>query len=1341
MSICNVKENFKEFESKYKKILLSAKKTDGSTLNDAEKDKYILQEWKKVSSKYMSNEEINMMNYLKEVNPDGLLISYNNSNKQDEITIVGVKADSGIVTVYGKDKEYTFKTGSKKSNTTKSGNYVIAEAMDNINRQILGSQETEMNTKQLEDFYYDKDATLSNTENIIKVLNEIDSKDPEYDKDWTENLNRIINKTINIAKFIKDSNIKLKAQSILKAVNGTYNETTGEIIINVEQEGTTGSELRNELSMSHTEVYGHELVHAALDGIFNSNISEFHQYKNRLRKMYEKARKATEGSKGDIFLDKNTIYTDLAKKEADKRWNYIFGKDQDINTGIKEFTAHIMTNKEFATAMEEIVSRTKIKKEKDETILNTINRIFYNFLDNIAGLVKREKNDESIRVTSTKIIWNMMKANQKQVDKHIGNQKRTISEKSIQSFDKGMNKLDETLREPVEKILTTVIGDARNNKGVSVKGLEVFNDIIKKEDLQNKNDKRITKWYKLLKISKKLRQAGLESEEVSKLYGSLLREMNYFEDGLIRDFLQDFATKDSLGNDISDSILKLTHEVDGLREKTYEQVKEDIYSWFKNINIKDKNNKAMDEALDDVILRNDIQALDINADELEELLNGNKLKEEINKSISDIKKDLNKKTGNRGPTIKSIVIDSQLLSNYMTRGTGQITNPGNIARGFGLDTSVGYDEKVEYYNKLALKIDRLVSLYNLQETSSESKAKIEELIELDKDGVNSFIKYSKGKAQQSKKEMELEPWNEIKGYVNETFDRDIEIKIEPMINRKELEEKGYKFKEFTQKSIGDIDSTPYGIFISEYGVIEKRVNGAIGIQDTKNRGITLRDKVGIKYENSSAHIKVKEFKKAMANANKVYNGLGKKDMIMYPIYDKHGTIINYRYTMSREKKIEYLKMKTRGSENIAKTFGIMSLAKKTEEHNFNMIDRIFEDYDKNYLKDPKAYQNIKGDVAEKESWLPNKKRSVIEKIRHEKDIEYEELWAVLPKSTRRYAEYKFGRNEIIVRRDMIKSLFGYRTFSLADAKIAKGLSIKQRTQIRKYERYWQDAMQIAKSNIVIKTFDVFLGNIWSNTKILMYLGMNPYRAVGYLSRAREDLKIYERDLKEKNQLQRLKASGENGLDRRINDLDKLLKENPMHVLIDAGLYQSIVEDVNTTDESNRIVRILNQQTDKLPVGINEILQHIFITEKTKPYQAMLKATQVSDLWFRYAQYYDSVENKGHSSKQALRDVTDNYINYEDPLNMMVNYGDKMGPFMFVTYFTRIQRVVKKIAKSNPGRLGTDILLQALVTGDNDDINDQFILDKGLSTYDPMKVFSALREIISPSGLEWIGVAR
>ena len=287
------------------------------------------------------------------------------------------------------------------------------------------------------------------------------------------------------------------------------------------------------------------------------------------------------------------------------------------------------------------------------------------------------------------------------------------------------------------------------------------------------------------------------------------------------------------------------------------------------------------------------------------------------------------------------------------------------------------------------------------------------------------------------------------------------------------------------------------------------------------------------------------------------------------------------------------------------------------------------------------------------------------------------------------------------------------------------------------EKGWQDLMQIAKSNIVIKTPEVMVDNILSNAKILFYLGVNPIKGTKLMVLAFKELKRYKEDVREIRELQRRVLAGEQGLTRRISELKREIEGNTVRPIIKAGLFQSIVEDVNTQDDSNQVAHwAKNKVNEWIPnETANTVLQYTYLSSKTKVYQAMLSATQMGDFIFRYTQYHDAINNKGKSAAEALRGATDNYVNYDAPMSPLVHYLDRMGPAAFVKYFTRIQHVLVKFSRTHPLRVATD-MTQEFFLGDSPDIFDAGLLERGLlAPYNPFKVWDHLMQVVTPPGGE------
>jgi len=98
---------------------------------------------------------------------------------------------------------------------------------------------------------------------------------------------------------------------------------------------------------------------------------------------------------------------------------------------------------------------------------------------------------------------------------------------------------------------------------------------------------------------------------------------------------------------------------------------------------------------------------------------------------------------------------------------------------------------------------------------------------------------------------------------------------------------------------------------------------------------------------------------------------------------------------------------------------------------------------------------------------------------------------------------------------------------------------------------------------------------------------------------------------------------------------------------------------------------------------------------TRVYQGLRRLTQVSDFVARYALYQHLTNRKVDpmSKEDAIFEASDSFVNYDIPMYKGVQYLDDMGVLMFMKYFLRIQRVLFKAFKNNPGRVIGTIALQ------------------------------------------------
>ena len=1257
-------------------------------------------------------------------------------------------------------------------------------------RTNVGSSDTDPDTEITDDefseLYENTDGTMSKAARVNETLIALDKKNKgdNFNQEHSDYLTSTLNTIINTVRDLQESGVKIskgvleKLEQDNQGAYGHYNPNTGNIELNTDTQGP-GAEFRTKFSMTNQEVYVHELTHAAMDFLFDENNAELTKNPDviamtaNLKEVYAKAMK--ESTWKTLLPEGN--YTKYEEAQAKEKWDYVFANKK--GHGLHEFMAGIMTNQMFREGMESIPALNTEKVKGGETTIEKLRKMFSNLLEKIFGYAVN-KRDNSITKEGARLITAIMRANHNSVENTAWQRAIKTANESIEkvqgnidvaeasvkkltdpfigaldsvksSIKNDSQLLDKETITAMKKLVTEIEGllkDTYNPSSNKSRLVQILQSTFKAAKALTQFVRAMPKIYKLRQLTAGTKRSREVSAKFAKTMNDLLTSIGLYEDGMVRGIARDFMDNPGIYNMLADTILKLTHSVDGMRQNAYEGVLQDLKEGFDSVNINnDTLNLKHNEALTEVVLRTDIQSLDVDAEGLLELLSN---PAEVKAKIAELKKGLTKEQ----------VLDAKSLASYMVTGQGTASNAENISSSFG------QEKATESTPEIVKQIDQLVSYMALDITNADTKENLRAFIagetyteysgtlwskakkaagiiekagneEKYKEdvlkGVNTFIDRAKGLQEASKQELRANPHNRIKGYVKETYNTDYTLEFHPMEDKERLEREGYKFIRESKKLRGS--TTTYGMFISNRPEI-KRANGALGLQDKKSRGFTLNDVIARESAESDAQWDAAKRRKAFeALFNSTLEDYRKdpSSVDMQPMYNDKGQIVNFRTTMSIADKKEFLDMETRGTQNLARSYSTMGTAAATAKNNRDVVDMLFKDYQDNY-NDSSADRYV---TIEPKSLNAGDYGVIATSMDKKEALEMERFWARLPSDTKAYARKKFGSNKIVIRKELLTIAFGEDNYSLTEAKLLKGLSPRNKAILAKMEGIWQDMMQIAKSNIVIKTPEVLFGNLVSNFKILLYLGVNPVHGTKLMVAGARDLKRYENNRRELGSLKRDKLGGKPVNEARIKELEDELDTNSVAPLLDAGLYQSIVEDVNTAGELNRTATWFDEKVDKYVTNetANTAIQYLFLTQKTKPYQQLLKATQVSDFYFRYAQYYDAINNKGHSKERAMRDAIDNYINYEVPLEKHIRYGDAMGTWFFVKYFVKAQRVIKKIAKEHPLRMGADILLQQFITGDTADIQDSSILDKGLRTYNPFKLPDRIMEVIYPAGLE------
>ena len=352
----------------------------------------------------------------------------------------------------------------------------------------------------------------------------------------------------------------------------------------------------------------------------------------------------------------------------------------------------------------------------------------------------------------------------------------------------------------------------------------------------------------------------------------------------------------------------------------------------------------------------------------------------------------------------------------------------------------------------------------------------------------------------------------------------------------------------------------------------------------------------------------------------------------------------------------------------------------------------------------------------------------------------------------------FGADAIYIRTSMLKTVFGYKQWSVTDLRDkAGGLGTTYRTllklfgvvslnkvndhNIRKIENLWQEVIGLAKDSIVVKSVDVLAGNIMSNTMLLWAKGVPFADIIKHSHTAIVGSRTYNKDKQELDNLKREYSYDptRKHLPAQMAKIAERMARNPVAELINAGVYQSIMEDVEAFNlpetYATPLEKLVSPVTGKLGSKINPKVKQageIFLLKHdTQAYQILRDVTQLSDFTARYVLHQHNLNVKKMSREDSVHNIVKTFINYDIPTHEGLDYANRMGLAMFTKYFLRVQQIAVALAFENPSRVLV-LALGQLLFGPVSNIMNSSVLEQGMLSHfqNPLGVPLGSSEMIS-----------
>jgi len=647
-----------------------------------------------------------------------------------------------------------------------------------------------------------------------------------------------------------------------------------------------------------------------------------------------------------------------------------------------------------------------------------------------------------------------------------------------------------------------------------------------------------------------------------------------------------------------------------------------------------------------------------------------------------------------------------MIEGHVTRAN-QMTNVSNIVRQLGLRE--GMRNEVANTTQITEILEQLTTLYALNKVDAGTKQLVADIMvhENSRDTNMNGWESTLGLAQHFKQSA-LEnlfsgnPTQMWKGYVYEVFDQEITIEAAPDTKEAEEEMARRGFTRIKKLERSKFDENPNKMVLYKskgLGTYSKSIMSLTGMQ---KRGTGMFESM---FSGSTLGSR-RTAAKAHANFNIAHHDMTElaelqtrrpdatvDDILMLPVVNDVGEIVDYRYVMSEADKKEHLKKRDMIDEVLPRMFASIEDRRNTQVINREVVDLLHKEYLADRLNPDVRFVAVGKDVPSQEG---------------------RDLYNLMPKDTQIAITEVFGADIMYLRDDTVNLIMGFRKMSFANNRWLGPTA----PAIRLGEKIWGELISWNRFRIAVLNPVVVTGNLVSNIAILLSEGIPAQYIWEESKQAILGMRKYQRDLRERNELELTIATRVvNNQSTRREDallarLDAGLAGNPVRELVEEGMFTSIVEEFGADENSTRR-KLVTKVVDKAGkfVGIQgtvKVMQEAFMVPGSETAQMALQATQYGDFVGRFIKYKWDTDVKKRDKQEAIHEALSTFIYYNIPQNRILQYMNDNGLFMFTKFFFRIQHVTARIFRRNP--------VQASLVFGAQQLTGNAILDENTANY-------------------------
>lgn len=686
----------------------------------------------------------------------------------------------------------------------------------------------------------------------------------------------------------------------------------------------------------------------------------------------------------------------------------------------------------------------------------------------------------------------------------------------------------------------------------------------------------------------------------------------------------------------------------------------------------------------------------------------------------------------RQPNGQYYVNQAENLGYFMVHMVGKYEHVVKNAHAIAQLAGTNHKVPAGDLSQVTQQIDLLASLYAQEFADRSEQRRVEALLQAELDpadidnpetSIAAVLHTLRELKQRSLTELfHGNPMQTQKGYVRETFDPHVEIVVADDKDGADLLKLGYvKGEQVTQDpAMATVHTKPlYYYSIDNSGNTHYRT-GALSLSGMNARGIDLfqvNQSAGVADPALGAftdRLLLQRLKQPAIDALFTAPGQPIQGSNMHAILDDHGNVTSYAYIMSDVKRRDWKKRNDDFRLVLGTSMASISDKVESQQLNREILDSLYKDYQQSYAKEPHNFVVLSS---------------------RSKDPEFRNAFQMMNGDSRRYAQQLWGKDMLYIREDQFQLLFGYRPLAVSQLRYDRRMGLhgsQKAIQIannalatllnnefgRTATLVWQELVHMSKDNIVIKSLDVTLNNVISNIILLKMSNVPMKDIIKDTAIAYRGAIEYQRHSQQLFEIKQTLARGVTGTKRaellnQQRNLQQQLRNNPVRELIEEGVLQSIVEDVDTVDDmytyEGRVEEGLSKLDKYIPEPLSMVSKTVLMHHSTPLYKLARDFAMLSDFSARYTlhKYNTQTRKVKMSNAESIADIMETFINYETPTHKVLQFLNDHDPVMFTKYLLRTQKVIAKLAQKNPTQLIMMGVLQG-ITGNLPDVTDSLM---------------------------------